>query len=124
MLITTATQDVRDFLATDYGRAVLSNSSIQILLKQSTTEIDYVAQVFYLSQGEKELLLSADIGEGLFFAGQSHVAIKSIAAPFEHEIITSDPRELEKMKQQEQQASPIIDEQTTNDQDTAAEDNL
>jgi conjugal transfer ATP-binding protein TraC len=105
LALTTATQDVQDFLSTDYGKAVLSNSSIQILLKQSTTEIDHISQVFYLSQGEKELLLSADIGEGLFFAGQSHVAIKVIAAPFEHTIITSNPQELEKMQQQ-QAAAP------------------
>ena len=89
--LTTITQDVQDFLSTDYGKAVLSNSSIQILLKQSPTEIDQIAEVFYLSQQEKQLLLSSDIGEGLFFAGQNHVAIKAIAAPFEHNIITSKP---------------------------------
>lgn len=94
LALTTATQDVQDFLSTDYGKAVLSNSSIQVLLKQSPTEIDLISQVFYLSQGEKELLLSADIGEGLFFAGQSHVAIKVIAAPFEHTLITSNPQEI------------------------------
>jgi len=101
LALTTATQDVQDFLSTDYGKAVLSNSSIQILLKQSTTTIDHIAQVFYLSQGEKELLLSADIGEGLFFAGQSHVAIKVIAAPFEHTIITTNPQELIKMQEEQ-----------------------
>jgi len=94
LALTTATQDVQDFLSTDYGKAVLSNSSIQMLLKQSPSEVDLISQVFYLSQGEKELLLSADIGEGLFFAGQSHVAIKVIAAPFEHTIITSNPQEI------------------------------
>jgi len=94
LALTTATQDVQDFLSTDYGKAVLSNSSIQMLLKQSPTEVDLISQVFYLSQGEKELLLSADIGEGLFFAGQSHVAIKVIAAPFEHTLITSNPQEI------------------------------
>ena len=98
LALTTATQDVQDFLSTDYGKAVLSNSSIQMLLKQSPTEIDLISQVFYLSQGEKELLLSADIGEGLFFAGQSHVAMKVIAAPFEHTIITSNPQEILNMK--------------------------
>lgn len=97
--LTTATQDVEDFLKTDYGKAVLTNSSIQILLKQGTAEVDLVGGTFYLSEGERELLLSADIGEGLFFAGQNHVAIKVLAAPFEHELITSNPEEL--MKQQE-----------------------
>lgn len=99
--MTTATQDVEDFLSTEYGKAVLSNSSIQILLKQGTTEVDLISQTFYLSEGERELLISADIGEGLFFAGQNHVAIKVLAAPFEHEIITSNPEDI--MKQQAQQ---------------------
>lgn len=91
--LTTATQDVEDFLKTDYGKAVLTNSSIQILLKQGTAEVDMVGETFYLSEGERELLISASVGEGLFFAGQSHVAIQSVAAPFEHEIITSNPAE-------------------------------
>ncbi len=99
LALTTATQDVQDFLATDYGNAVLSNSSIQILLKQSPTEIDLVTKLFYLTNGEKQLLLSANIGEGLFFAGQSHVAIKTIAAPFEHKLITSNPEEILKEEQ-------------------------
>lgn len=103
--LTTVTQDVEDFLSTDYGKAVLSNSSIQILLKQGTTEVDLIQKTFYLSEGEKELLLSADIGEGLFFAGQNHVALKVIAAPFEHEIITSNPQEI-LQKQQQTQAPP------------------
>lgn len=96
--MTTATQDVEDFLSTEYGKAVLSNSSIQMLLKQGTTEVDLASQTFYLSEGEKELLLSADIGEGLFFAGQNHVAMKVLAAPFEHELITSNPEELLKQE--------------------------
>ncbi len=92
--VTTATQDVADFLSTNYGKAVLSNSSIQILLKQGTAVVDEVAQTFYLSQGEKQMLLSGGVGQGLFFAGQNHVAIQIVAAPFEHEIITSNPEEL------------------------------
>jgi type IV secretory pathway VirB4 component len=100
--LTTATQDVEDFLSTDYGKAILSNSSIQILLKQGATSIDDVVKVFYLSDGEKQLLLSAGVGEGLFFAGQNHVAIQVVSAPFEHEIITSNPEEmLARQKQQE-----------------------
>ena len=106
LALTTATQDVQDFLSTDYGKAILSNSSIQMLLKQSPSEVDLVSQVFYLSEGEKELLLSADIGEGLFFAGQSHVAIKVIAAPFEHTIITSNPQEILKMQEQAEKTQP------------------
>ena len=93
LALTTATQDVLDFLSTDYGKAVLSNSSIQILLKQSPTEIDVVAKVFYLSESEKQLLLSSGVGEGLFFAGQSHVAIQVLAAPHEKDIVSTNPQE-------------------------------
>lgn len=94
LALTTATQDVQDFLSTDYGKAVLSNSSIQMLLKQSPTEIDLVSDIFYLSDQEKQLLLASGVGEGLFFAGQSHVSMKVMAAPFEHELITSNPAEI------------------------------
>lgn len=105
--MTTATQDVEDFLKTGYGKAVLTNSSIQILLKQGTAEVDMIAETFYLSEGEKALLLSADVGEGLFFAGRNHVAIKAFAAPFEHELITSNPMELLK-RQQAKEAMDLI----------------
>jgi conjugal transfer ATP-binding protein TraC len=100
--MTTATQDVEDFLKNEYGKAVLTNSSIQVLLKQGTAEVDMITETFYLSEGEKALLLSADVGEGLFFAGQNHVAMKVFAAPFEHELITSNPVELLR-KQQEKE---------------------
>lgn len=96
--LTTATQDVQDFLSSDYGHAILSNSSIQILLKQSTSEIETVAKTFYLSEGEHQMLISAGVGQGLFFAGQSHVAIQVVAAPFEHDIITSNPAEIQKQQ--------------------------
>ncbi len=107
--LTTATQDVEDFLKTDYGKAVLTNSSLQILLKQGTAEVDMIANTFYLTEGEKALLLSADVGEGLFFAGQNHVAVKVVAAPFEHELITSNPAELLKR----QQAAQAMKQATT-----------
>lgn len=64
--LTTITQDVEDFLSNDYGKAVLSNSSIQILLKQSASSIDIVAKTFYISEGEKEILLTIGVGDGLF----------------------------------------------------------
>jgi len=92
--LTTITQDVEDFLTGDYGKAILTNSSIQVLMKQSPAAIDKVAQVFYLSEGEKQLLLSANIGEGIFFAGPNHVAIRVVASPEEHELITTRPEEL------------------------------
>lgn len=99
LAVTTATQDVQDFLSTDYGKAVLSNSSIQMLLKQSPTEIDSILKVFYLSRKEKEFLLSAGVGEGLFFAGLNHVEMRVIAAPFEHVVITSNPQELTQIRE-------------------------
>lgn len=99
LALTTATQDVGDFLSTDYGKAILSNSSIQILLKQSPTEIDTVAKIFYLSQGERDLLLSVGVGEGLFFAGQSHVIAKIVAAPHEKELATTNPQEIKERQE-------------------------
>lgn len=96
--LTTVTQDVEDFLGTDYGKAIVTNSSIQILLKQSTAAIDKVAETFYLSEGEKHLLLAADVGEGLFFAGTNHVAVRVVASPEEHKLITSKPAEILQMK--------------------------
>jgi len=92
--LTTVTQDVEDFLASDYGKAIVTNSSLQILMKQSPAAIDKVGQVFYLSEGEKHLLLSADVGEGLFFAGANHVAIRVVASPEEHRLITTKPEEI------------------------------
>lgn len=110
--MTTATQDVEDFLKNEYGKAVLTNSSIQILLKQGTAEVDMIANTFYLSEGEKALLLSSDVGEGLFFAGQNHVAMKVFAAPFEHELITSNPIEL--LKRQEAKEAAFAQAQLEN----------
>ncbi|MFH1280478.1 MAG: ATP-binding protein, partial [Candidatus Beckwithbacteria bacterium] len=92
--LTTITQDVEDFLSSDYGKAIVTNSSIQILMKQSTAAIDLLAKTFYLSEGEKHLLLGVGIGHGIIFAGQNHVAIKVVASPNEHQLITSDPKEI------------------------------
>ena len=96
--LTTITQDVEDFLGSDYGKAIVTNSSLQILMKQSPAAIEKVSQTFYLSEGEKHLLLSADIGEGLFFAGASHVAIRVVASPDEHQLVTTKPEELLQMQ--------------------------
>jgi len=101
--LTTITQDVEDFLGSDYGKAILTNSSIQILMKQSPAAIDKVAQVFYLSEGEKQLLLAADIGEGIFFAGPNHVAIRVVASPDEHQLITTSPAELLEMQKHKEE---------------------
>lgn len=92
--ITTITQDVEDFLAQDIGKAVVTNSALRVLLKQSPAAIDTVGDVFYLSEGEKNLLLGANIGEGIFFAGRHHVPISVVASPMENELITTNPQEM------------------------------
>jgi type IV secretory pathway VirB4 component len=92
--LATITQDVGDFLQSPYGKAMLTNSSIQILLRQSPTSIDLVQETFKLSDEEKYLLLESDVGEGIFFAGLKHVAIKVIASYTEDQIITSDPSQI------------------------------
>lgn len=102
--LTTITQDVEDFLNTDYGKAIVTNSSIQILLKQSPAAIDRIADVFYLTEGERHLLLAADIGEGIFFAGANHVAIRVIASEDEHMLVTTNPEELMDMKKRAEEA--------------------
>ncbi len=92
--LATITQDVGDFLGSPYGMPILTNSSIQILLKQSPTVIDKLQQVFNLTDEEKYLLLESDVGEGIFFVGLKHVALKVIASYTEDQIITSDPSQL------------------------------
>ncbi|KKQ79786.1 MAG: Type IV secretory pathway VirB4 component-like protein, partial [Candidatus Daviesbacteria bacterium GW2011_GWA1_38_7] len=89
--VTTITQDVEDFLSVDRGREIISNSSIQVLFKQAPSSIEIVGDTFNLSEGEKRLLLSVGIGQGLFFAGPTHVAMRVIASPDEHKLITSNP---------------------------------
>jgi len=92
--LTTITQDIEDLLSSQMGQAIINNSSIKILMKQSPSSIDKVAEVFHLSEGEKNLLLASEIGEGLFFAGTHHVAMKVIASPEEHQLITTKPEEI------------------------------
>ncbi len=97
--LATITQDVGDFLKSPYGLPIITNSSIQILLKQSPTSIDVVQKTFNLTNEEKFLLLESGIGEGIFFAGLKHVAIKVVASYTEDQIITSDPAQLMKIKE-------------------------
>jgi hypothetical protein len=101
--LSTITQDVADFLNNDMGKAIISNSSIQMLMMQSPTAVEKLQEVFNLSDGEKNFLLNADIGQGLFFAGSNHVGIQILSSVAEHELITSDPRDLEKLKEKEGQ---------------------
>ena len=92
--LTTITQDVADFMESAYGKPILTNSSIQILFKQSPATIDVVKKTFNLTDEEKYLLLESQVGEGIFFAGLKHVAIKVVASYTEDQIITSDPEQL------------------------------
>lgn len=102
--LTTITQDVEDFLSVEKGKAVVTNASIQVLFKQSPTAINQLTELFFLSEGERGLLLSANVGEGLFFAGEAHVAMQVIASQDEHQLVTTNPAELEAMEIQKQQA--------------------
>ena len=106
--LATITQDVGDFLNSPYGKAIITNSSIQMLLKQSPATVDLLQQTFNLTDEEKFLMLESDVGEGIFFAGLKHVAIKILASYTEDQIITSDPAQLlaiKKAKEEYQQAN-------------------
>jgi type IV secretory pathway VirB4 component len=96
--VTTITQDVEDFMKSEYGKPIITNSSLQFLMKQSTATIDVVQRIFNLTEEEKYLLLEAEVGEGIFFAGQKHVAIKTIASYTEDQFITTAPEEVLKIK--------------------------
>ncbi len=103
--VTTITQDVNDFLTSQYGQAIVTNSSLQLLLKQSPAGADVVAETFNLTQSEKYLLLEAAVGEGIFFAGQKHAAIKVVASYTEDQLVTTNPQqllEIERAKKQYQ----------------------
>lgn len=103
--ITTITQDVEDFVASNYGKPIITNSSMQLLLKQSTSAIDKLTEIFNLTEGEKYLLLNANVGQGLFFAGLKHVAIQVIASYNEDKIITTNPEEMLSRRQAEASAA-------------------
>ena len=96
--ITTITQDVNDFLTSPYGQAIVTNSSMQLLLKQSPAAIDLVARTFLLTQSEKYLLLESGVGEGIFFAGAKHAAIQIVASYTEDQIVTTNPQQLLKIE--------------------------
>ncbi|MEK7573981.1 MAG: ATP-binding protein [Patescibacteria group bacterium] len=99
--VTTITQDVEDFLGSPYGRPIINNSSLQFLLKQAPATIDLVAKTFNLTDVEKTFLLEAGVGEGLFFAGLKHAALKVVASYTEDQMITTNPEQLLEMKKNE-----------------------
>jgi len=99
--ITTITQDVEDFMGSRMGRAIVANASMQILLKQSPSAIDVLSDVFKLTSEEKKRLAQFPVGQGLFFAGQNHVHIQVVASPTETSLITTNPTQIQAMKQGE-----------------------
>lgn len=103
--VTTITQDVNDFMKSSYGQPIITNSSLQVLLKQSPATIDVVQKIFNLTDEEKYLLLESDIGEAIFAAGKKRVVLKIIASYAEDQIITSTPEEVEKIKEAKKRMS-------------------
>lgn len=99
--ITTITQDVEDFMGSRMGRAIVANASMQILLKQSTSAVDVLADTFKLTSEEKKRLSQFPVGQGLFFAGSNHVHIQIVASPTEASLITTNPEEVKNLNQQE-----------------------
>ncbi|MBM3206760.1 MAG: conjugal transfer protein TraC, partial [Candidatus Staskawiczbacteria bacterium] len=97
--VTTITQDVEDFMRSPYGKAIITNSSLQLLLKQSPASAEVMQKTFNLTDQEKNLLLEASVGEGLFFAGRKHVYIGVKASYTEDQIITTNPGEVEKIRE-------------------------
>lgn len=100
--LTTITQDVEDFMGSKMGRAIVANSSMQLLLKQSSSAVDVLSDVFKLTEEEKKRLANFPVGQGLFFAGQNHVHIQIIASETEQSLITTNPRQMQVMQQQQQ----------------------
>ncbi len=96
--LSTITQDVGDFIKSKYGIPIVTNSSMQLLLKQSPSSVDGLQEIFRLTDEEKYLLIESGVGEGIFFAGLKHVAIKIIASYTEDQIITSDPAQVMSIK--------------------------
>ena len=109
--VTTITQDVNDFLGSAYGQAIVTNSSIQLLLKQSPASVDNLAKTFMLTEGEKYLLLESAVGEGIFFAGQKHAAIKIVASYNEDQIVTTNPQQLLKLEEERRKAREESEQQ-------------
>jgi len=101
--VTTVTQDVNDFMKSTYGQPIITNSALMLLMKQSPATIDMVQKTFNLTSEEKALLLETSVGEGLFFAGQKHVAIRVVASYTEDQIITTSPEEVLKIKRAKQE---------------------
>lgn len=102
--VSTITQDVEDFMRSSYGKPIVTNSSIQMLMKQSPASIDIVSKTFNLTEEEKFILLETSVGEGIFLAGQKRVAMKVVASPGEYKVVTTNPEDLMKLKEEIKEA--------------------
>jgi type IV secretory pathway VirB4 component len=109
--VTTITQDVNDFLTSSYGQAIINNSAIQLLLKQSPAAIDLIQKTFLLTETEKFMLLESDVGNGIFFAGSSHVGIQIVASYTEEQLITTDPRQLLEIEEEKKRFTEATEKQ-------------
>ncbi len=109
--VTTITQDVNDFLTSPYGQAIVTNSSLQLLLKQSPAAMALVQKTFNLTEGEKYLLLECGVGEGIFFAGSKHAAIKIVASYTEDQLITTDPKQLLEIEEAKKEFAASVESQ-------------
>lgn len=122
--VTTITQDVNDFLTSPYGQAIVTNSSLQLLLKQSPAAIDLVQKTFNLTEGEKYLLLECGVGEGIFFAGSKHAAIKVVASYTEDQLITTDPRQLLEIEEAKKEFAASLNDNPPAGQPTATAEKI
>jgi len=109
--VTMISQDVNDFLNSQYGKAIVTNSSLNLLMKQDPSAIDNVKETFMLTEGEKYLLLESDVGEGIFFAGRKHAAIKVVASYTEDQLVTTDPEELMEIEEQREEYKEQIEQE-------------
>ncbi|MBU1164254.1 ATP-binding protein [Patescibacteria group bacterium] len=109
--VTTITQDVNDFLLSPYGQAIVNNSAMQMLLRQSPSSIDLVQKTFHLTDGEKYVLLESGLGHGIFFAGDKHAAIYVEASYYEDQLITSDPRQLLEIESAKREFEESLEQQ-------------
>ncbi len=105
--VTTITQDIDDFVESPFGRPIITNSSLQILLKQSPATVDSLQKLFYLTDGEKYALLNSSVGQGILFAGYKHVAMQVVASPEESKLITTNPEEVMKAQQAVKDAAEV-----------------
>lgn len=108
--LTTITQDVEDFMSSKMGRAIVANASLQFLLKQSSSAVDVLAEVFKLTEEERKRLSQFPIGQGLFFAGQNHVHIQVISSPTETALITTNPQQVQQIQALYQQQQELSNE--------------